>query len=102
MISRKAGLLKSPLYLFYKTTPKLDCLLGRIQQTEGRGCPHPWGFNKLVVKWFPPEGSCSPKDESSVGIDSRFMGHLSVSCMQCTALAPPCPADMKQNQKVDI
>lgn len=52
MIYKKTELLKSLLYLFYKTTPKLDLLVGQSSVERRPYCPHLWGFNNLVGKWW--------------------------------------------------
>lgn len=98
MIYRKAGLLKSPLYLFGETTPKSDMFVGQNSGDRRPVLPPSVGINNLV-KWSPPQGSCIPKDESTVGVDSRHIGYLSISRMWhivfATSLSSRCEAKPK-------
>lgn len=58
---RKAGLLKSPLYFFYKTTPKLGLLVGQNSVDSQLMLPPSRGLIILLLSGLPPWG---PEDKS--------------------------------------
>lgn len=89
MIYRKAGLLKSPLYLSCETTPKFDMFVcwAEFCGHEPSVASIHGDLIMLLVSGLFPSTSHIPKDESTVGVDSGLIEYLSVSRMWHIAFA---------------